>query len=177
MRIVSGIFKGRIIHPPGHFRGRPTTDMAKEGLFNILSNRFEFQEISVLDLFSGSGNISFEFASRGCVSITSVEKDPFHYRFIRKVISDMDLKIAAIHGDAFQFLKKTQQKFDLIFADPPFDLPELESVPFIVFSGDLLHENGILILEHSNDHDFSSLPQFTGVRKYGHIRFSFFQAG
>jgi len=167
--------KGRIIHPPRNFRGRPTTDMAKEALFNILANRIEFSEISILDLFSGSGNISFEFASRGCRNITCVEKDFYHYRFIKQTIASFGFPITAIHGDAIHFLEKVPGKYDLIFADPPFNLPDLNKLPDLIIDGQVLNEKGILILEHPKEHNFTKIPQFSEVRQYGHVNFSFFK--
>ena len=175
MRIVGGTLRGRIIHPPGNFKARPTTDMAKEGLFNILTNRFAFSEISVLDLFSGSGNISYEFASRGCTDITCVEKDLMHFRFIRKTADEFGLNIKVFHLDCFRFIEKPIRQYDLIFADPPFDHPRLNSIPQTIFEKSLLTPGGLFILEHPRNFDFTSYVQFSEERIYGHIVFSFFR--
>ncbi|MFO8020832.1 MAG: 16S rRNA (guanine(966)-N(2))-methyltransferase RsmD [Perlabentimonas sp.] len=176
MRIVSGSYKGRVISPPKSFRARPTTDTAKEGLFNILNNNFYFEDISVLDLFSGTGSISFEFASRGCNSIHLIEINSSHFRFINSVINKLGIEsIRPIRTDAFKFLKSCKNKFDIIFADPPYDLNGIEQIPEIVFSRNLLNNNGWLILEHSNHQNFSENPHFTETRKYGNVNFSLFK--
>jgi len=177
MRIVGGIYKGRRFSPPGNFRARPTTDIAKESLFNVLSNFIDFEEITAADLFSGTGSISYELASRGCKSIVSVEKDYYHYKFILKCIEDLKLQqiIKPIKQDVFTFIKGEQfMNFDLIFADPPFDLPNLNEIPDIILKSNLLKKDGILILEHGNEHDYSNMSNFWQVRHYGKICFTFF---
>ena len=175
MRIVGGKYKGRQFHPGKSFKARPTTDMAKESLFNILQNKVDFDEISVLDLFSGTGSISFEFASRGCTEITSVELNFNHFRFIKETIQKLNEKsIKAIKGNAFQFVKKTTQQFDLVFADPPYDHPRFKEVPELVLSENIIKPGGIFILEHSKDYDFSDLPGFVELRHYGSVHFSVF---
>jgi 16S rRNA (guanine(966)-N(2))-methyltransferase RsmD len=177
MRIISGEFKGRRFTPPKNLKARPTTDIAKEGLFNILSNTIEFGAISVLDLFAGSGSISFEFASRGCRDITSLEIDNVNYGFIRKVIKELNIEsvITTCKCDSFKFVNKTGSKFDLIFADPPYDHKELVNIPDLIFEKKLLNEDGILILEHPKDNNFQKHPHFYDNRKYGHVNFSFFK--
>jgi 16S rRNA (guanine966-N2)-methyltransferase len=175
MRIIGGNLKGRIINPGRNFRGRPTTDMAKEGLFNILYHRLDFSEITVLDLFSGSGIISFEFASRGCSNVTCVESDLVHFRFIRKEAEELGLKINIIHYDSFRFIEKTAIRYDIVFADPPFDLRKAELLPSLIMSGNLLLPGGLFILEHSRNQNFSGFPFFLESRHYGHVFFSFFQ--
>lgn len=176
MRIVGGEYKGRLFNPGKSFKARPTTDMAKESLFNILQNQIDFEAIKVLDLFSGTGSISFEFASRGCTDITSVELNFQHHRFIKEVIEKLGEKsIKAIKANAFQYCSKTDQSFDLIFADPPYDHKQFAEVPQLVLNGNLLKPDGLFILEHSKNYDFSALPGFIEVRNYGSVHFSFFR--
>jgi len=176
MRIVGGQYKGRLFNPGKSFKARPTTDMAKESLFNILQNQIDFEDIKVLDLFSGTGSISFEFASRGCTEITSVELNFQHHRFIKEVIEKLGEKsIKAIKANAFQYAEKSDQSFDLIFADPPYDHKQFAQVPDLVLSGHLLKDTGLFILEHSKNYDFSSRPEFIEVRNYGSVHFSFFR--
>jgi 16S rRNA (guanine(966)-N(2))-methyltransferase RsmD len=176
MRIVSGIYKGKIFTPPKKkFSARPTTDIAKEGLFNIINNYFNFEDISVLDLFAGTGSISFEFASRGCTNIHLVENNPQHLFFIRKVISELNLKnIVSIRQNAFTFLEKCYSNYNIIFADPPYDTKGIEKIPELVFKNSLLKQSGWLILEHSKKINLSKYPYFESVRNYGNVHFSFF---
>lgn len=176
MRIVSGEFKGRHFSPPKNFTARPTTDFAKESLFNIINNHFDFEEIAVLDLFSGTGSISFEFASRGCKNIQLVELNANHYTFIKKVIAELGLKqITTVRLNAFKFIESTPSKYDIIFADPPYEMKGVEAIPETVFSRNLMNENGWLIVEHSKQTDLSKLPHFTEVRNYGSVHFSIFK--
>jgi len=176
MRIISGIYGGRRIETGKKFNARPTTDMAKESLFNILQNRINFDEIKVLDLFSGTGSISFEFASRGCTDITSVESNYQHYLIIKETINKFGEKhIKSIKGDAFSFIKKTTDHFDLIFADPPFDHTDFEKIPGLILGCRLLEDNGLLIIEHPDKYNFSEFPEFTEERIYGKVHFSFFR--
>ena len=176
MRIIGGKYKGRIVKPGKNFRARPTTDLAREGLFNILTNRIDFEELEILDLFSGTGSISFEFASRGCKNITLVENDPMHLKFIVKAIKELDISgIEPIKADVFRFIKKTGQKFDLIFADPPYELKELQNIPSHVFDSEILKPGGQLILEHPKSYSFSNHRNFTELRRYGSVHFSFFK--
>ena len=176
MRIISGIYGGRKLDVGKKFKARPTTDMAKESLFNILQNRVEFSDINVLDLFSGTGSISFEFASRGCTNITSVESNYQHYLIIKETIKKFGEKnIKLLKGDAFSFIKKTSDHFDLIFADPPYDLSDFDKIPGLILEYKLLNEKGLLIIEHPKKYNFSDIPEFTEERKYGKVHFSFFK--
>jgi 16S rRNA (guanine966-N2)-methyltransferase len=176
MRIVSGEFKGRIFSPPKNFKLRPTTDIAKEGLFNIINNYFDFEEIAVLDLFSGTGSISFEFASRGCRNIHLVEIDFNHFNFINKVRNELGLTfITPIRHNSFKFLKNCRINFDIIFADPPYDMKGIELIPELVFSHNLLKTNGWLIVEHSKRVDLSKLNFYSETRNYGNVHFSIFR--
>ncbi|MCX6235770.1 MAG: RsmD family RNA methyltransferase [Bacteroidetes bacterium] len=175
MRIISGKFKGRRIIPPNNLPVRPTTDQAKEALFNILSNSFDFENGKVLDLFAGTGGISLEFASRGCPDVTSVELHFKCSQFIKTMSSALDIRsIRVIRTDVFRYIKSSKGKFDLIFADPPYDLAGLETIPEKVFKAAILNEGGILILEHPKGFDFTGHPCFTDMRRYGHVNFSFF---
>ena len=176
MRIVGGLYKGRIFNPGKNFKARPTTDIAKEGLFNILENRYNFSNKTVLDIFSGSGSIGFEFISRGCNEAILVEKDFVHHRFITdiaKVLGINNIKI--FKSDAFVFLSRYQGNFDFIFADPPFDLPNFKDVPGAVLNTDILKSGGLFILEHPKEFDFSNHLFFKENRKYGKVNFSFFE--
>lgn len=176
MRIVGGQYKGRLFNPGKSFKARPTTDMAKESLFNILQNQIDFEGIKVLDLFSGTGSISFEFASRGCTDITSIELNFQHHRFIKEVIEKLGEKsIKAIKANAFHYCEKTDLTFDLVFADPPYDHKQFADVPKLVLSGNLLKPGGLFILEHSKNYDFSTFPEFIEIRNYGSVHFSFFR--
>lgn len=176
MRIVGGKYKGRIFKPGKSFKARPTTDMAKESLFNILQNQVDFEELKVLDLFSGTGSISFEFASRGCPDVTSVEQNFQHQRFIRETIEKLgETSIKSIKANAFVFCEKSDQSFDLIFADPPYDHKQFQRVPELVLGGNLLKADGLFILEHPKNYSFAELPGFQEVRNYGSVHFSFFK--
>lgn len=176
MRIVGGKYKGRIFHPGKKFKARPTTDIAKESLFNILENRYEFSTKNVLDLFSGTGSMAYEFASRGCAFVTLVENNFMHYKFILEVINQLQLENAKVFkADVFKFVKKSRESYQIIFADPPFDLPTLETIPDAVLGGSLLDENGVFILEHPRDYDFSKNRFFKEQRTYGKVNFSFFE--
>jgi 16S rRNA (guanine(966)-N(2))-methyltransferase RsmD len=177
MRIISGKYKGRRFNPPKNLKARPTTDIAKEGLFNILSNTIDFEDISVLDMFAGSGSMGFEFVSRGCRNVTSLEIDNGNYHFIRKIIKELGIEdvINTCKCDSFKFINKTNSKFDLIFADPPYDHKDLEKIPDLIFEKKLLNDEGLLILEHPKDKSFQEHPRFFDNRKYGHVNFSFFK--
>lgn len=176
MRIIGGAFKSRIFKPGKNFKARPTTDFARENLFNILNNRYEFENKKVLDLFGGTGSISFEFVSRGCPDITCVELDRFHYYFICSVIEKLDVKasVKAINTDVFKFIGRSQGQYNIIFADPPYELKRLAEIPDLIFNGNLLFDEGLLILEHGKTNDFSSHPFFIELRTYGSVYFSFF---
>ncbi len=176
MRIIGGAFKSRIFRPGKNFKARPTTDFARENLFNILNNRYNFEDKKILDLFSGTGSISFEFASRGCQSITSVEIDRFHYNFICSVIEKLDIKdsVKAVNGDVFKFIGRSPEQYNIIFADPPYELKRLSEIPDLILNSNLLPDEGLLILEHGKTNDFSMHPNFTELRTYGSVHFSFF---
>ena len=175
MRIIGGKLKGIKLNPPKNLPVRPTTDMAKEALFNILQNQLEIENLKVLDLFSGTGNISLEFASRAALEITSVDLNFGCYNYLKKTSEEFQLKqIKAIKSDVFKFLNQNTQQFDLIFADPPYDLNRIPDIAIIVFEKKCLTENGILIIEHQSMQDLSNHPNFKEKRKYGYSGFSFF---
>lgn len=177
MRIISGKYKGRRITAPKKLPIRPTTDMAKESLFNILNNLYYFDSITVLDLFSGSGNISYEFASRGTVHITSVDANFGCIKFINETAEDFDMPIQSIKSDVFKFLEKSTSKSTIIFADPPYDYPleKFTKIPELVFQNRLLEDDGLLIVEHSKHTDLSQLDHFKNSKSYGGNMFSFFE--
>lgn len=176
MRIISGRYRGRTIQPPRNLRARPTTDFAKENLFNVLVNIVDFEELDVLDLFSGTGSISYEFASRDARSVTSVELNSVHHNFIRQTARELGFdNFYAVKANAFLYLKSCAKQFDLIFSDAPYDLEGSEEVVKLVFERELLREGGILIFEHSKDKDFSQHENFWQLRSYGSVQFSFFK--
>ena len=176
MRIITGQFKGRHFDIPRTFKARPTTDFAKENIFNVLNGYIDFDGITALDLFAGTGSISLELVSRGCKEVVSVEKDRDHARFIadcmKKINAENDI---LIRGDVFRFLKSCHQKFDFIFADPPYALPELDTLPDLVFEHDLLAADGVFVFEHGKHNDFSAHPRFKEHRSYGSVNFSIFR--
>ncbi len=176
MRIISGKHKGKRIVAPKRLPVRPTTDMAKEALFNILNNHFYIDEITVLDLFSGTGNIGYEFASRGAQQIICVDSDFGCIKFIDQTAKELDLGIHTIKSDVYKYLERATVKADIIFADPPYNmsLEDFSKIPTLVFDNQLLMENGQLIIEHSKHMDLSHLENFTNQRKYGGSIFSFF---
>lgn len=175
MRIIGGTYKGRRIVPPAGFKARPTTDFAREGLFNILNNRVDFEEIIVLDLFAGTGSISYEFASRGAREVHLIEIDLKHISGIRRIIRDIGFNnIKAIHIDMRTYLKTCSEKYDIVFADPPFDLPWLKEIPSLVTGSGILKSDGFFILEHPRNMNFGSHPHFFEHRNYGGVNFSFF---
>ena len=176
MRIVGGKYKGRIFRPNKKFKARPTTDIAKEGLFNILQNRYEFSNKTVLDLFSGTGSMGYEFLSRGCKFATLVEKNYNHYRFILDVVNTLKIdNVSVFKADVFKFVQKTSETYDIIFADPPFDLPTFNQVPDAILNTDILAQEGLLIVEHPKEYNFSSHQSFKEIRNYGKVNFSFFE--
>ena len=176
MRIISGSCGGRTINPPKNLRARPTTDFAKENLFNVLGNVVDFEGIDVLDLFAGTGSISYEFASRGAASVTSVEINAVHYNFIRTTAKSFGLtNIHPVKANVFLYLKSFAKKYDVIFSDAPYDLEGSEAVVDMVLEKGLLKEGGIFIFEHSKDKDFSSHPRFSRLRSYGSVQFSIFE--
>ncbi len=176
MRVISGFLKGRRYSPPKSFKARPTTDIARESLFNILVNRVDFSSLKVLDLFGGTGSISYEFASRGSMDVTTVEMNYNHYSFIKKTITELELDAAvrALKADAFKYMQKCSEQYDIVFADPPFDLKNFDSIPELFFQNSLLKEDGIFILEHSDKKSFEDHPHFVELKKYGKVHFSFF---
>lgn len=175
MRIITGKYKGRHFDIPRSFKARPTTDFAKENIFNVLTQYIDFEDATALDLFSGTGSISLELVSRGCRQVISVEMDRDHHRFITDCLKKLDTKACiSLRGDVFRFLKSCKQQFDMIFADPPYALKELPTIPGLIFEKDLLTDEGILVFEHGKDHDFSSHPHFIEHRSYGSVNFSIF---
>lgn len=179
MRIIGGEFKSRMFSPGKSFKARPTTDFARENLFNILNNRYDFDELKVLDLFSGTGSISFEFASRGCKDITSVELDHVHFSFICSVIKQLGITVELhpIKADVFKFINRSVDQYDLIFADPPYELKRLHELPDLVINSNLLkNQDSVFILEHGKSNDFTSHPNFSEIRIYGSVHFSFFNS-
>ena len=177
MRIISGLYKGRRITAPKKLPVRPTTDMAKEALFNILNNQYYLDDISVLDLFSGTGNISYEFASRGTNQITAVDSNYGCIKFINETAEAFEMTISTIKSDVFKFLEKSKVKHTIIFADPPydFDIGAFSKIPQLVFQNQLLEENGLLIVEHSKHTDLSYLEHYSHSKSYGGNMFSFFE--
>lgn len=175
MRIISGKYRGKQIRPPKNFKARPTTDFAKESLFNILLNNYDPEELDVLDLFAGTGSITYEFASRGARSIVTIEREQASYNFIRTTCQEMEMEMVnVIRGDAFRFLKRPYQAFDIIFADPPYDHPLLDKLPDLIFETEILSPGGTFILEHPGSYSFTSHDHFQQQRKYGGVNFSFF---
>ena len=175
MRIISGIFRSKQIRPPANFKARPTTDFAKEGLFNILIHQYDIEDLDVLDLFSGTGSIAYEFASRGARSVLAIEMAPLHFKFIQETCRGLQMEqITIIRADAFKYLKKPTQAFDLIFADPPFDHPGLAELPDLIFSTEILNKEGLFILEHPGSNSFTAHSRFQQHRKYGGVNFTFF---
>ena len=168
MRVITGKYKGRRFDVPRTFKARPTTDFAKENLFNVLRSYIDFEETTALDLFGGTGSITLELLSRGCPQVTTVEKDRQHYMFIRAVLHELNDDAAnLLQGDALKFIERCRQPFELVFADPPYILPELPELPERVLKSDCL--------EHGKNYNFSHLPEFLEHRAYGSVNFSFFR--
>jgi 16S rRNA (guanine966-N2)-methyltransferase len=177
LRIIGGKYKGRRIIPPSDFKARPTTDFAREGLFNILNNRIDFEEAEVLDLFSGTGSISFEFSSRGAASVHLVEKEMRHVNGIKRIIKEVGFEnIRVIHIDVTAFLRTCTARYDVVFADPPYELAWLKELPEMVINSKVLKEDGFFVLEHPRDLNFSEHSFFFEHRNYGGVNFSFFRA-
>jgi len=175
MRIISGQWKGRRLNPPKNITARPTTDFAKESLFNLLQNRIQIEGSNVLDLFAGTGSISLECASRGALDVTAVELAHTQQNYIISACKLLGIRnVTVIRGDVFKFLPSCHQKFDIIFADPPYALEKLPTLPDLIFEYDLLAEGGIFVLEHSKNNEFSQHEHFVEERKYGNVHFSFF---
>jgi 16S rRNA (guanine966-N2)-methyltransferase len=176
MRIISGTLKGRNILVPKNFNGRPTTDFGREGLFNVLNNLVDFDQIHVLELFAGTGAFSIECFSRGAEYLKSVEKDPLHARFIRDNFRSFEMTHAdVVLADVMKFLGQESQQYDLIFADPPFDLPSLELLPGLVLGRNLLKSEGVFVLEHGKRNNFEQEKGFLQERRYSNVHFSFFE--
>lgn len=176
MRIITGEYKGRHFDVPRSFKARPTTDFAKENIFNVMNGYIDFEDITALDLFAGTGSISLELLSRGAAQVVSVELDRDHANFIRQCLTKLhEERDVLIRGDVFRFLKTCKQKFNFIFADPPYALPNLPTIPDIVFEKELLAEDGIFVFEHGKQNDFSSHPHFVEHRSYGSVNFSIFR--
>ena len=178
MRIISGKYKGRHFDIPRNFKARPTTDFAKENLFNILCNIVDFEECHALDLFSGTGSISLELLSRGCLSVTSVELEQLHFNHLKKSAATLgDAGWHLVRDDVFRYIRRCNSSYDIIFADPPYALKELATIPGLILQGNMLKEGGILVFEHGKDNDFSSNPHFFRHIAYGSVNFSFFKKG
>ncbi len=178
MRIIGGKFKGRRFDPPAkNWPTRPTTDYAKEGLFNILMNKFDFSELKVLDLFGGTGNHSYEFISRGCTDVTYVDKFYGCVKFTNQTAKTLEIEdfIKIIKADVFKFMSLSKEQYDYIFAGPPYPLPNLPQIPDLIFKHNLLAENGTFVMEHNPNHDFEANPHFVQKRNYGTTIFSFFE--
>lgn len=195
MRIISGIYKGRRISPPKNISARPTTDFAKESLFNLLNNRMDFEGIDMLDLFAGTGSIGLEFISRGARDVIAVEMAHTQQNFIIQTCKLLKIKnLNLIRGDVFKFINSCKMQFDFIYADPPYDLPQLSKIPDLIFKDNpstnmtdsvdansnhdhntLLKPDGIFVLEHSKNNDFSTHPHYVETRKYGNVHFTFFE--
>ena len=177
MRIITGIYKGRHFDIPRSFKARPTTDFAKENIFNVLMQYIDCEGATALDLFSGTGSISLELLSRGCKQVVSVELDRDHHRFIQECLKKLNTdKCVPIRGDVFRFLKSCKQQYDFIFADPPYALKELPQIPDIIFERQLLKEDGLFVFEHGKDYDFSNHPHCLEHRSYGSVNFTLFTA-
>lgn len=176
MRVISGIYGRRRFDVPHSFKARPTTDFAKENLFNVLNNYMDFEDgVRALDLFAGTGSISIELVSRGCDQVISVEKDRDHHAFICKIMNEVKTdKCLPIRGDVFKYIKGGRQQFDFIFADPPYELTGLETLPDLIFENNLLNEDGLFVLEHGKKDSFENHPNFVERRVYGSVNFSFF---
>lgn len=178
MRIVAGELRGRKINPPQNFKARPTTDFAKENLFNILANRYDFEQVSLLDLFAGTGSISYEAASRGAERVVSVEMNAVHSNFIKETAANLGLSgvIQCVSSNVLIYLKSSQtEQFDIIFADPPYDMDGIDGLPMMILDKNILKPDGVLVFEHSKEYNFATCPNFEQTRKYGSVNFSFFR--
>jgi 16S rRNA (guanine(966)-N(2))-methyltransferase RsmD len=176
MRIISGIYKSRRFALPKNLDARPTTDVAKESIFNIIGNLTETEGAVALDLFAGTGSISFELLSRGCREVICIEKNKIHHRFICSVARQLETQaLTPINGDVFRYLQRNRRQFDIIFADPPYTLPQRTSIPEMILSGNMLTADGIFVMEHPREDDFSHLAGFFCRRTYGSVNFSIFR--
>lgn len=175
MRIIGGKYSKRIIKPPKNLPVRPTTDLAKESLFNILNNKIEFQDKTALDLFTGTGSLAYEFCSRGCKQVIAVDQNYQCVQFVKKTALDFGMEqLKVVRSEAFRFIKNSPMKFDIIFADPPYNLENIREISLTVFEKQLLNHSGWLIVEHPKEVDFTKQEHFVEHRKYGHVNFSFF---
>ena len=176
MRIISGKYKSRRFDIPKNFKARPTTDFAKENIFNVIGNLIELEGTSALDLFAGTGSISFELISRGCREVVCVENDTVHYAFIKKVKAILKTdQLLTVRADALKYITLVDRTFDFIFADPPYTLKELPQIPEHILSRHLLNPNGVFVMEHPKEHNFSHLAGFSQKRVYGAVNFSIFR--
>ena len=176
MRIISGKYKGRHFDVPRNFKARPTTDFAKENLFNILMNSVDFEQSTALDLFSGTGSISLELLSRGCQSVTSIEIDSLHFTHLKKTCAALNDKAwRIVRDDTFRFIKRCTESYDLIFADPPYALKGLADIPQLIMESNMLKKGGLFIFEHGKDNSFEEHPCFVRHIAYGSVNFTFFQ--
>ena len=175
MRIIAGTLKGRRLNPPANLPVRPTTDMARESLFNILNNYVDYEECSVMDLFSGTGAVAIEFVSRGAKEVTAIDINNACTEYIKSEARRLDLSnLHVVRADVFDLLKRANRKFDIVFADPPYSLDGLSTLPDLVFEREVLSEAGIFILEHPREYSFEEHPRFWQHRNYGKVNFSFF---
>lgn len=175
MRIIRGSHQRRLIHPPANLPVRPTTDLAKESLFNVLDHYIDFETIRALDLFSGTGNISYELVSRGASLVVAVEQNPRCARFIHDTGSTLGMsQLKVVRADVFGYLKHPAGLFDLVFADPPFDMKQIADLPALVLKKELLKSGGLFVLEHPREYDFGQLACFVEKRQYGKVNFSLF---
>lgn len=175
MRIIAGSLRGRRLNPPQNLPVRPTTDMARESLFNILNNYVDYEECTVMDLFAGTGAVSLEFISRGAKHVTSIEINNQCTEFIKSCANQLGVNnIHVVRADVFDLLKRAYKKFDIVFADPPYACEDLAQLPDLVFDHNVLNEDGIFILEHPKEYDFSEHPHFWQHRAYGKVNFTFF---
>ncbi len=178
MRIISGKFKGRRFNPPADkWPTRPTTDMAKEGLFNILQHGWDFENLKVLDLFGGTGSHSYEFISRGCKDVTYVDRFPGCVKFVEQTAKLLDIQqfIKVVNADVFKFIERSVVEYDFILADPPFQMPTIDTIPNLIFEKKMLTPGGWLVLEHNHLHDFQAHPYYLQHRNYSGTIFSFFE--
>ena len=178
MRIITGKYKGRHFDIPRTFKARPTTDFAKENIFNVLQGYIDFDGATALDLFAGTGSITLELLSRGCREVVSIEKDRDHHRFIRQCVARLALpegQSAVLCADVMRYVPRCARQFDFIFADPPYALKELPTVPALVLDHGLLAPRGVFVMEHGKDNDFSAHPRFVEHRSYGSVNFSIFR--
>jgi 16S rRNA (guanine966-N2)-methyltransferase len=177
MRVIGGRFKGRRFNPPKFFKARPTTDFAKESLFNLINNEIDLQGARVLDLFAGTGSISYEFMSRGANYVCSVDISSKYLGYIKKTAEEINPEekvVRTIKADVLKFIRKHELDYDIIFADPPYDLPEIDTIAKLIFENTTLKSDALVIIEHSASTDYSAHTEFKYLRKYGKVNFSFF---